>query len=67
MIDQFGVDKLERELKGEPGSEAVESDNNSDKDECVDKKWPQYNTNETAPLILFSIVRNYESFIFFIV
>ena len=26
VIDQFGVDKLERELK------AVESDNNSDKD-----------------------------------
>ena len=32
VIDQFDVDKLERELKGGPGSE-VESDNNSDKDE----------------------------------
>ena len=34
---------------------------------CADKKWPPSNTNETAPLILFSIIfRNYESFIFFL-
>ena len=31
---------------------------------CADKKWLQCNTNETAPLILFSIVRDYESLIF---
>ena len=30
VIDQFGVNELEIELKGGPGSE-VESDNNSDK------------------------------------
>ena len=34
---------------------------------CADKKWPQCNTNEAAPLILFSIVSNYGSFIFFFI
>ena len=34
---------------------------------CAEKKWPQCNTTETAPLILFSIVRDYESFrVFFL-
>ena len=31
----------------------------------VEKEWPQCNTAETTPLILFSIVRVYESFRFF--
>ena len=36
VIDQSDVDKLERELKGEPGSD-IESDSNSNKDEDEDE------------------------------
>ena len=32
----------------------------------VEKEWPQCNMAETTPLILFSIVRVFESFRFFL-